>query len=1097
MTIRGLRGHLVTEAFLSSQISCGTPATGWPASLGDALRHVGPATSPRALIELIAVPLLRSLGFERVEISSGDGTLFVCEATSKASVVPVIVAPWNERLDALWRAAVLEARRRRARWCIVLNGAQIRIVDPNRLYGRRFAEIDLVHAADRPDCLSTLLRLASAPALCAPRTDPASLEAIVGASDTHAAGVRRSLREGVLSASSALLRALTSGERRLDQHAAAAAFEQALTIVYRILFLLFAEARSLVPVWHAVYRESYTIDSLREQGERSADAPGCWDALRAIARLAHAGCRAGDLTVTPFNGRLFAPARAPLADRRDLDDRAARDAILALSTRPAADRTGRERIVYRDLGVEQLGAVYETLLDYRPRIGPPSRGDARRDASPVTLEIRRGLRKQTATFYTPLPLADYVVRRTLAPLVAAAEPSDILELRIVDPAMGSGAFLVAACRYLASAYEEALIRRGDCHPGDIDDAENARIRRSIAERCLYGVDLNPMAVQLARLSVWLATLAADRPLSFLDHRLVVGDSVVGAWLTSLRRPPRRRTSGSNSTLPLFNDRATEEALRDALPVRFSLETTPNDTPAQIRSKERALAALAARSRLSCWKRVADLWCAAWFGGDDQRALTAAFAALSDAILGGSGALPAKTAAALLARADRIAGERHFLHWELEFPEVFFDADGRRLPSAGFDAVLGNPPWEMMRADPRNEGLPDARRDLAAAVRFARDAGGYDARSEGHANQYQWFVERAIRLTRPGGRFGLVLPSGLTTDHGSAGLRSLLFQRCDVDAIVGIENRQRVFPIHRSVRFILLSATAGRPTRAIECRLGLESPADLDSLTDDSRQAAASLRVSIDTLVRLSGPSLVIPQLRGTVDLAVCEKAASLFRPLGAEDGWAARFGRELNATEDRDAFHAASGLPVVDGRHLTPYRVSLADVSRRITLADARRRLRDQRFTRPRLAYRDVAGATNRLTLIAAILPADCVSTHTVFCLRSPLPIAEQHLLCGLFNSFVVNYLVRLRVTTHVTTASVEHLPIPTCRDAPGACREIAALARRLARRDDAHARARLNARVAELYQLTRAEFAHVLGTFPLVEHTERDAALAEFWSRV
>src|SRR5213075_1495416 len=112
--------------------------------------------------------------------------------------------------------------------------------------------------------------------------------------------------------------------------------------------------------------------------------------------------------------------------------------------------------------------------------------------------------------------------------------------------MGSGAFLVAACRYLAGAYESALVQAGSCHPSDIDEAQRASFRRAIAERCLYGVDLNPMAVQLARLSLWLATLAADRPLSFLDHRLQVGDSLLGTWLGQLRHAPsprRRRQSG--------------------------------------------------------------------------------------------------------------------------------------------------------------------------------------------------------------------------------------------------------------------------------------------------------------------------------------------------------------------------------------------------------------------------------------------------------------------------------------------------------------------------------------------------------------------------
>ena len=139
-----------------------------------------------------------------------------------------------------------------------------------------------------------------------------------------------------------------------------------------------------------------------------------------------------------------------------------------------------------------------------------------------------------------------------------------------------------------------------------------------------------------------------------------------------------------------------------------------------------------------------------------------------------------------------------------------------------------------------------------------------------------------------------------------------------------------------------------------------------------------------------------------------------------------------------------------------------------ISAGDARRLLRSGRHERARLAYRDVASATNRLTLIAAILPADCVSTHTVFCLRTPLPADAQHLLCGLFNSFVVNYLVRLRVTTHVTTGTVEQLPIPTAESAPAACQEIAALARLLAKRRDPDALARLNARVAELVSAER-----------------------------
>src|SRR5438067_760943 len=508
------------------------------------------------------------------------------------------------------------------------------------------------------------------------------------------------LRDGVLTASTEILRALAGRRSRGRDRAIAVdeAFEQALTIVYRILFLLFAEARALVPLWHPIYRESYSIESVRDDAERSPRAAGLWDALRAVARLAHTGCRAGELRVTP---------------------------------------------------------------------------------------------------------------------------EDILRLRIVDPAMGSGAFLVAACRYLAAAYEAALVEAGGCLASDIGEPERAAIRRTIAERCLYGVDLNPMAVQLARLSLWLATLAADRPVSFLDHRLQAGDSLLGAWLAQLRRPPIvRRAARTADGLPLLEDKAIADAMRSTLPVRFSLESLPNDTIEQVRVKERAYSALTSRdAALSRWKQVAHLWCAAWLAGDAAPPASA-FGSLSDVALTGRGDLPAPVAARFLDRALALGEARRLFHWELEFPEAFFDADGRRRPRAGFDAVIGNPPWDMMRAD---AGGSDARSRARAAdapvVRFTRDAGVYTAQSDGHANRYQVFLERAVALTRPGGRFGLVLPSGLATDHGSAALRRLLLSRCDVDAIVGIDNHRGVFPIHRSVRFLLLTATSGAPSGRSACRCG--------------------------------------------------------------------------------------------------------------------------------------------------------------------------------------------------------------------------------------------------------------------------------------
>ncbi len=1103
----GLGGHLVSEYFLESEPSGATALDVGVVSVRRRLgqwRHtcgwLGPASSLHTLLEAAAAPFFEALGFDRpTAIAHADSSLI---GTVRAGAQPVLllVAGWGERLDPFWRVAVTEAMRRSAAWSLLFNGTHVRVVDASRLYARRFLEFDIDLALEDDGTFGAFWSLLHASAFdVAADGGRTRLHDIVDASERHASAVSKSLRDGVLAASADVLTALVGPPTRKPAATLPIenTFEQALTIVYRILFLLFAEARGLVPVWHPVYRESYSVESLRSAAEQPRTAAGLWETLRAISRLAHAGCRAGDLRVTPFNGRLFAPTRTPLAERRDLDDEAARRALLALSTRPAPDRAGRERIAYRDLGVEQLGAVYETLLDYEPTHRPDQRRAPHGGPFSVSLVRGSGVRKATGSFYTPQPIADYLVRRTLGPLVRDQSPDRVLQLRVVDPAMGSGAFLVAACRYLAEAYEAALIRTGGYQAGDFGERDRVTTRRTIAERCLYGVDLNPMAVQLARLSLWLTTLAADRPLTFLDHHLQTGDSLLGAWLASVRRPPMvgARRAQRDAALSLFAEADIGEALRTALPVRFSLETTPGDTIDHLRAKERALAALGRRDGwLSKWKRIADLWCAGWFATKDRPVPSSAFGALSDVVLGGRGGLPLTIAEQYLQTAAAIAQARRFFHWELEFPEVFFSADGTRRPDAGFDAVIGNPPWDMIRAD---SGGADARArsraDASAVLRFTRDAGVFTAQSDGHANRYQLFVERSMALTKIGGRMGLVLPSGLALDHGSKSLRKRLLTDCDVDALVGFENHQRVFPIHRSVRFMLLTASRGSATRSIACRLGERDPASLETIGDEPAGSSAwfPVRLTPALLQRITGDDLAIPDIRTAIDLSIVERAASLFPSLGSDGGWHARFGRELNATDDGGYFRPPGhGLPVVEGKHVEPFRAALHSVRYSIPAHHASRLVDPSRFELPRLAYRDVASATNRLTLIAAVLPPRCVSTHTVFCLRTGLPLWAQHFLCGLFNSFVVNYLVRLRVTTHVTTAIVEGLPIPRRSDGPRAFREVAALARLLARGVEDTASARLQALVAGLYQLSVEEFEHVLGTFPLIPAEARETAL-------
>jgi hypothetical protein len=1058
--------------------------------LGGPAAALGPVSASRSVYDAAAAPLARALGFMPViEASGGDGTLVFARLDRQDASPVLVTSAWGQSLDLAWRQAMPLVLARGSAWCLCTNGRVLRLVDARRALARAFLEFDLEVAADDEASFRVFWGLLRRECF----TAPPLIDRLVHASSRHTVGVCRLLRHGVLRAIGELLAAFSrpGRERLVEGRRLDAAYEQALTIVYRLLFLLFAESRGLVPLWHPIYRHSYSVEALRDLAERPGRPRGLWESLQAMSRLAHAGCRAGSLRVTPFNGRLFAPSAAPLGESRAVDDESARRLVLALSTVPGRAGGGRARIVYRDLGVEQLGAVYESVLDHRPR---------REGGSGLVLAAGCGARKASGSFYTPRQITRYLVRTTLAPLVADADPERILSLRVVDPAMGSGAFLVAACRFLARAYESALIDRGGVHPSDVSDEDRRGFRRLVAQHCLFGVDRNPMAVQLARLSLWLCTLSPERPLTFLDHHLVAGDSLVGASPDDVRRPPPGAhapagTRGrSHPTLPLFEDEGAGPALRAVLPSRLRVAAVPDDSLAVVREKERTLAALAGDSSpLAAWRTVADLWCSFAFRGEGGGADAGIFFSVADSVLRGRPSLPDQVVVRLLADARASAATRRFFHWTLEFPEVFFLENGTPRPDAGFDAVLGNPPWDVVRGDNSPEASPEgARREARMLVRFSRASGHYTHQGEGHANLFQLFVERSFRLAREGGRLGLVVPWGLAADCGSAGLRRLLFDRCRLDGIVGFDNSKGVFPIHRSVRFLLFTASTGGHTSALTCRLGLRDAAPLEAGVDQ-----APVVVPRRLLERLSPDDLSVPDIRSADDLALLEKVTASAPPLRSREGWGVEFGRELNATDDARHFAAgAEGLPVLEGKHLAPFTVSIPREARRLPLRAARTLLKHEPWNGPRLAYRDVASATNRLTLIAAVVPAGAVTVHTLFCMRTPLGVRDRAFLCGVLNSFVANYLVRLRVTTHVTAGIVSRLPVPYPPADSPLRRRVASLSLRLQRSPEperAPEYARLQAAVARLYDLTADEFRHVLATFPLVAGEVKEKARQEF----
>ncbi len=674
----GISGSLLTTAFVERHLATrGSIDHAEQASRSivqwwtEANLRCGPASSIRTLIDLVAGPLASMLGFSLQRPIRVSDDIWAVTFVHDLTRVPAVITTWGAPLERAWPQGRRLGLATGAAWWLLLNGPTVRLVDARRHTAARHLDINLQCAADDDATASVLHRLLSSSALAdGESTD--GLASLIAVSDRDSHAVCAALRAGVREALEHLLNGLIPPGRRGDPVLVGDAYDEAQTAIYRLLFLLFAEARALVPTWHPIYRNAYTIERLRELADRGTRPEAIWPAFQAIWRLAHHGCEAGDLKVTAFNGRLFSPHGAPRLASATVSASCARQATLALSMASVRTRSSRERIAYGDLGVEELGSIYEALLEFEPVLQHEPRPQSRHSA---VLRLERSAmdrRKRTGTFYTPHQLTRYLVSRTLEPLVRHASPADILSLRILDPAMGSGAFLVAACRYLATAYEQSLAEAGHCLPADVDEHERAGYRRLVAQRCLYGVDANPAAVQLARLSLWLTTLAADRPLGFLDHHIMAGNSLIGVRSWSdlvVHHTGRARASSPTSQLTLFSPDEWEDSLRTWLPIRRDLADRDDRAPSDVRWKETQLASLAARADRQRSRRLCDLWCSQWTEGPNRRA---EFAALAEHIVHGTCALPDAAAHTALARVAAAAVRHGFFHWPLEFPEVFCD-----------------------------------------------------------------------------------------------------------------------------------------------------------------------------------------------------------------------------------------------------------------------------------------------------------------------------------------------------------------------------------------------------------------------------------------
>ncbi|MFT0745119.1 DUF559 domain-containing protein [Synechococcus sp. RC10B2] len=620
-------------------------------------------------------------------------------------------------------------------------------------------------------------------------------------------------------------------------------YRQLLRLVYRFLFLLVSEERGLISA-SPLYRDHYGVGRLRRLLERRSaftEHEDLWCSLRVLWRVLSQEELAELLGAAPLNGDLFAPLEL---DSCSLSNRDLLQAFWHLAYYQESPTSPPCRVNYAALDVEELGSVYESLLDYQPQI-VTGQGAPR-------FELSYGSeRKSTGSYYTPPELVAELIRSALEPVIeerlkAARPPEEkeqaILSIRVCDPACGSGHFLLAAARRLGK--ELAKIRTGEEEPAP------ERVReaiRDVVAHCIYGVDKNPLAVELCRVALWLEAHCAGKPLTFLDHHIKCGDSLVGVLdLAILEKgipdeaftpvsadskeaarslKQRNRTecqSLQTGQLSLAFD--TDQVVAELSQERQKLEAIPDNSPAEVSRKQQLYSRYCQDPQHQKLVEACNLWTAAFFQPlipDFSRAITTQ--AVADR-------LQERTPSQALATAQALAVENRFFHWPLEFPEVF--------ESGGFDVILSNPPWERIKlqeeeffasrntaiarapnAAARKRLIADlpktnpalwhdyqrALHNVESASRFLRASGQYPLTGRRRINTYSVFAERVRLLLSPHGRAGIIVPTGIATDDTNKRFFADVVEKGQLVSLFDFENREGVFPeVHRSYKFCLLT-----------------------------------------------------------------------------------------------------------------------------------------------------------------------------------------------------------------------------------------------------------------------------------------------------
>ena len=864
--------------------------------------------------------------------------------------VPVVIAAprasetERDGIDELREAFADEGRRRTATtllqeylnaeesalWGIACDGSKLRLMRDNPSLTRAaWIEFDLERIFTEklfPD-FTAFWTLLHASRFGVPGAAPSDcpLERWRDQGRVEGAAARDKLRDGVENAlrdlgegflahpESAALRAdLTEGRLSAQGY-----FEELLKVVYRLIFLFAAEDRDLLhpaeatKEVRALYREGYSVARLRERCTRRTawDRHGdVWEGLKiTFAALAHGQPALG---LAPLGG-LFAQGQTPHLRAAKIQNRYLLAAIWRLAWfRPTGDQI--TRVNWRDMETEELGSVYESLLELTPRVEPGARGFGFAD------DVGGHARKTTGSYYTPDALVKLLLDTTLDPVLDAAEarsPEDpvaeILRLSIIDPACGSGHFLLGAAR--RAAMRIARHRTG----GAPSRAAEQAALRDVVSHCIYGVDRNPMAVELCKVALWIEALEPGKPLTFLDARIRCGDSLIGVYdYAQLRRglPDAAfdaLTGDDKDVAKAFRKFNKEQregraatgfiaglaAPKDLTEGAEAILAMPEDTLEQSQRKATAFAKLHEGNAWLALKTACDLYVAAFLlpktGPVPQaEGLSTALVPTTETVWRAArGDLPEGR---LMGVATDAAMGADAFHWPLEFPQVF--AHG------GFDAVVGNPPWERIKLQEQEffaarspeiasasnkaardrliraletaeEGSPErrlhaefveAKRLAEAQSVFARSSGRFPLTGAGDVNTYALFAEHFSRLSCVEiGRAGVIVPTGIATDSTTAPFFGSLIIQNQLAALFSFYEIRRWFPATDD-RKAFCVLTIGRPKREAEFCFDIQSITDLEH---PERRFA----LTADQIARINPNTRTAPIFRSRADAELSAK----------------------------------------------------------------------------------------------------------------------------------------------------------------------------------------------------------------------------------